>query len=159
MKIIAAFLLLLIPILAKSQDDLPVLVVKKIVDGKICDSCQVTRAGSMNLLKGTNQIPFLTLNTENQFLYIDSSLTQNSTTVPTTNYFLAIAEFSLDFYSFSQQQQKINTLLKAGNPADLDQLQFRTEVNGKIRSGWTDIISLPADPDFYLGNAKLGDLS
>jgi hypothetical protein len=49
MKKISLCLLMLIPLLAMSQDNLPVMVAKKIVNGKVCDSCLVTRAGSSNL--------------------------------------------------------------------------------------------------------------
>ncbi|MEO6286919.1 MAG: histidine kinase [Dyadobacter sp.] len=157
MKKLLRCILMLIPLLAKSQDNLPVMVAKKIVDGKVCDSCLVTRAGNLNLMGDAKQVSFLTPNNENQFLYIDSSLTKNSTTVPVSSYFLAVPDFSLDFYSFAQQQL-IQAPAKTEIPPDLVNMQFRTAINGHFHNDWTDIISLPADPNFYLGNAQLGDL-
>jgi signal transduction histidine kinase len=158
MKKISLCLLMLIPLLAMSQDNLPVMVAKKIVNGKVCDSCLVTRAGNSNLNGDPDHLSFLTLNDENQFLYIDSSLTKNYTTVPVFSYFLAVPDFSLDFYSFAQQQL-IQAPAKTEIPPDLVNMQFRTAINGHFHNDWTDILSLPADENFYLGNAKLGDLS
>lgn len=154
MKKLIIYFLLLIPFLATSQDNLPVMVIKEIRNGKVCDSCLVTRAGNSNLIDNTSQISFLTLNHENQFLYTDSLLTRNFTTVPVSHFFLSVAEFSLDFYSQLQQDLRPQNNV----PANLTDSQFRAEVNGKFRNEWTDITSLPADPEFYVGYAKLGDL-
>ncbi|GGB78751.1 sensor histidine kinase [Dyadobacter sediminis] len=131
------------------------MVIKKIVNGRVCDSCLVTRAGNTNLNGNTSQVSFLTLNHENQFLYTDSLLTKNFTTVSLSRFFLSVAEFSLDFYT--QLQQGLRP--EKGLASNLINLQFRTELNGRLQNDWKEIVSLPADPDFYVGYARLGDLS
>lgn len=127
MKKVIVYLLLLISLPSRSQSNEPiVLVIKKILNGKVCDSCLVTRSGNSNFSDNTSQVPFLTLNQENQFLYYDSLLTKNFTTVPSSHFFLAVREFSLDFYSLAKQN-----LRPKNRPAPgLNHLQFKAEVNG-----------------------------
>ncbi|TLV02849.1 histidine kinase [Dyadobacter luticola] len=157
MKLIICFFLFL-PFALLAQNDQPIMVVKKIINGKVCDSCLVSRAGNLDLLGSNKQVSFLTLNHENQFLYTDSALTKNFLGTSASRFYISVAKFSLDFYSFIQQQQLLNSKQRSVK-SDLTDLQFRIAVNGKSHDDWTDITSLDPDHEFYIGNSKLGDLS
>lgn len=148
-------LLLLLPLVVFAQYSANnVLVIKEINEGKVCESCLVTMAGSISA--ATGEISFLTPNRDNQFLYTDSTLTKGLTTVIPSRYFVAMGHFSLDFYPFPK------VLVKRGEQrpyVDFTGLQFKASINGNIKINWTDINSLGNDPDFYIGNADLDDLS
>jgi hypothetical protein len=153
MKNLLTSFLILLPLWAAGQSD-GVLVIKEIRNGSVCDSCLVTMAGNVI----PSRVSFLTPNHENQFLYIDSTLTTNFTTVEKSQFFIAMAEFSLDFYPYKEQSRK-KPFAIAKPSVDIEELQFRTQINGVAQSDWKEIRSLPLDPDFYLGHAHIDELS
>lgn len=153
MKKFALFVLLtILPAYARGQhSENDVLVVKEIRDGVVCESCLVTMAGSIG--SHTGQISFLTPNHHNQFLYKDSTLTQSFTTEKLSRFFVAMGQFSLDFYPYT-------SVYKPGQGRseiywDFKKLEFRTAVNGQVENDWTVMGTLKADPDFYIGHATL----
>ncbi|ACT91848.1 hypothetical protein [Dyadobacter fermentans] len=153
MKRFALFVLLaILPANASGQhSENDVLVVKEIRDGVVCESCLVTMAGSIG--SHTGQISFLTPNHHNQFLYKDSTLTQSFTTEKLSRFFVAMGQFSLDFYPYTSVYKP-----RQGRSEiywDFKKLEFRTAVNGQVKNDWTDMGTLKADPEFYIGHATL----
>lgn len=147
MKNLALLLLLFLPIAAFGQHSANDLVIKEIHNGKVCESCDVTRANSLSLHE--KQISFYTPNPDNQFLYEDSTLTRDFTTLKLSRYYIAMSRFSLDFYPYSyirNPQKEYSEVYW-----DFNKFQFRTAINGKLNSDWKDIGSLKTDPDFYFG--------
>lgn len=125
------------------------LAIKEIHDGIVCDSCIVTMAG--NITANAHEISFLTPNYDNQFLYTDASLTRELSTVDPSKFFVSMGRFSLDFYPFGE------VLTQKGEQIpyiDFKDLQFRTAVNGVLKTDWTDVKSLKNDPDFYIGHVS-----
>jgi len=145
MKNLALILPLFMPIATLGQHNANDLVIKEIHNGKVCESCDVTRAGSLSLHE--KQISFYTPNPDNQFLYPDSTLNNSFTTLKVSRYYIAMSRFSLDFYPYSF----IRNLHKDYSEVywDFNKFQFRTAINGKLNSDWRDIGSLKSDPDFY----------
>lgn len=152
MKKLSLLLLLLLPVGAYGQHSANDLVIKEIHNGKVCESCDVTLASSISLHE--KQISFFTPNHNNQFLYKDSTLTNNFTTLKLSRYYIAVNRFSLDFFPYSY----IRNPRKEYSEVywDFNKFQFRTAINGKFNSDWKDIGSLKTDPDFYLGYDTTG---
>lgn len=156
-SLIAFILVMLIAAVARGQYSMrnELLVMKEIHDGKVCDSCLVTMAGSIGANAG--QVSFLTPNRFNQFLYTDSTLTSNFSTTRNSQFYVAMGQFSLDFYPFAS----VNFPKKGETPAALDfsDLEFKTSVSGKPKTDWAGITSLPSDPDFYFGLTSLNEVN
>jgi len=150
MKKLALLLLPLISIAVHGQYSANgILAIKEIRNGVVCDSCIITMAG--NVSGSAEKVSFLTPNVDNQFLYTDPSLTRELATVNPSKFFVAMGRFSLDFYPYGK------VLAHRGEAIpymDFKDLQFRTAVNGQLRTDWTDIVSLKNDPDFYIGHAS-----
>ena len=150
-KVIFTFLALL-PVLCLAQAKLTdgTLIIKKIVKGKVCDTCLVTRAGNL----GSTMPPlfFLTPNTANQFLYPDSTLINEFTTLPRLRYFIAAGQFSLDFLPRTIYNLKADP--ETGSIIEMDALQLQITLPNSKPGIWKNIIDLPADPDFYFGIAS-----
>lgn len=147
MKNLALLLLSFLPIVAFGQHSANDLVIKEIHNGKVCESCDVTRAGSIS--QHDKQISFYTPNHDNQFLYTDSTLNNNFTTLKLSRFYIAVSRFSLDFYPYSyirNPQKEYSEVYW-----DFNKFQFRTAINGKFNGDWRDIGSLKTDPDFYIG--------
>ena len=150
-RVIFTFLALL-PLLCLAQANLTegTLIIKKIVKGKVCDTCLVTRAG--NLFATKPPLFFLTPNNANQFLYPDSAMIRDFTTIPRLKYFIAPEQFSLDFLPRTSLNLKTDTT--TGISIDMNRLEFQITLPNSPPSRWKNVTDLPADPDFYFGIAK-----